>query len=566
MSAGGTIGSIGVNVVADTGKFTPKIREAREENVRFAKSAENFEHHLKGMVAGLAAGFTIESLHQTAEEMERITLTAGRMGTSTEGFSRLSGAAKMSAVDIDSLSRDLTFMEKNLGKNSDAFRAIGLDVQKLKNMKADDAFLEIAEAISKLPTPADQTAAAVAIFGKAGAELVPILKKGKEGIQELEAEVDGLGATLGTHSAKEVEEMNHAIKKLELGFTGLKYEIVTNASPAVTFFVENTLAEFKLLHQGIEILDKTIEKLKELDNWKRAVGMASGAIPLSELAGGGAGPHIPNPVSGVGSALQSGSTFASEFVKGAIGFARTQPMGHMPFWNAMLHMPDVMFPGGGDKALDNWNALGGGIPADARDIMHRVDTDRPWWLADDAAKQSIGSPGVAGFSALEQGSVEAFRQERRSTLAGQDNIPRQSLEEAKKQTEHLQQHRPGTKERQATRNPQHRVTGTETMNWKKISYFAILILLLPSLAAAVDFTIKGGSFTYKRAASPTTRFRTRPRSRPTSSSTSTRPRPTSTWARPPRRRPRRARSSWPRRGHDPRLSTSCSPTRAPRRR
>jgi hypothetical protein len=104
------------------------------------------------------------------------------------------------------------------------------------------------------------------------------------------------------------------------------------------------------------------------------------------------------------------------------------------------------------------------------------------------------------------------------------------------------------------------------MNLKKISYFAILILLLPALAAAVDFTIKGGSFTYKSGSITDDAISNSAAISADKLKHVYKAAPTSTWAQPRRRRPRRARSSWPRRRARSAASTSCCRIPARRRR
>ncbi len=192
----GTIGDLAVTVTANTEKFSRNLKTARSEAGVFGSSLEKLGHQVVELASGFAAGLTIHrfisDIESATEGMVELGHAASRLGASTEGMGALEHAGALVHLSNEDLIRDLTFMEKNLGKNSDEFRKLGLSVDNLKSMNADQALLKIAEALERLPSAADKTAAALAIFGKGGAGILK-LTNDVEGLKSAMEEAKGRG-------------------------------------------------------------------------------------------------------------------------------------------------------------------------------------------------------------------------------------------------------------------------------------------------------------------------------------------------------------------------------------
>jgi hypothetical protein len=88
---------------------------------------------LKGYLATAFAGISIGGLtamvHSTIEAMEHLDNLSKTAGISVESISGLSIAAKQSGTDIDGLSGVLNKLSVNMGKNADAFNALGISTK-----------------------------------------------------------------------------------------------------------------------------------------------------------------------------------------------------------------------------------------------------------------------------------------------------------------------------------------------------------------------------------------------------------------------------------------------------
>lgn len=115
-----------------------------------------------------------------AAEMQRASL---RTGASVESLTALGKVARLSGTELGSVESALVKMSKALSGADEeskgageAISRIGLDVATLRSMDPANAMLEIAKALSKWADDGNKTALVMAILGKNGAEMLPMLK------------------------------------------------------------------------------------------------------------------------------------------------------------------------------------------------------------------------------------------------------------------------------------------------------------------------------------------------------------------------------------------------------
>src|SRR3970282_912545 len=187
-----TIGSLAVNVIARTERFTAGLRKGRRELALFNSAIGRAKGVLVGFGATLAAGFTIGGLKRTAIEIDNIAKLADPLGITTEKLIGLQHASEISGGSAEELSKGLIRLSRNIGhaaiKRGDAAKALdrlGLSVMTLKGLEADEQFLRIAGAIAKLPTAAERTSTAMDLFGRSGIKLLPLINEGEQRIREI---------------------------------------------------------------------------------------------------------------------------------------------------------------------------------------------------------------------------------------------------------------------------------------------------------------------------------------------------------------------------------------------
>lgn len=197
-----------------------KVRASFEGSM---KSVFNFSGALKGLVAGATLTGLIALVKHSIDAADKMYKLAQATGVPVEELSALAYAANLSDVEVEDLAKSLEKLDRNMvkaaegtGEAADAFAAMGISVKNTDgSLKSTDQMLgEIADKFSKYKDGAEKTALAMAIFGKSGAAMIPMLNRGSQGIQEMAEEARELGLVLSEESAAAAEQFNDNIKRL----------------------------------------------------------------------------------------------------------------------------------------------------------------------------------------------------------------------------------------------------------------------------------------------------------------------------------------------------------------
>jgi len=165
-----------------------------------------------------------------------------RTGIGVESLQALQFAAKLSGVDdITTAVQKLAVAIGQAGEsgNTEAFTRLGLEFEQLRAMSPEDQFTAIQAAISALPTEAERAAAAVAIFGRSGVELLPLMS---QNIAEVEERMRGLGAIVGADQVDAIASMNDALDMVNATMTGIAGNVLGNLAPVVESLANDLLA------------------------------------------------------------------------------------------------------------------------------------------------------------------------------------------------------------------------------------------------------------------------------------------------------------------------------------
>lgn len=113
---------------------------------------------------------------------------ASSLGISTDAMQGFKFAAEQGGSSLDAVGTAIGKMNQNLGGGDKAtvkaLKDAGLGFQAIRNMKPEDAFLAIADAIQKIEDPMKQVDIGRQLLGKGFDELLPAIKDGFRGVSE----------------------------------------------------------------------------------------------------------------------------------------------------------------------------------------------------------------------------------------------------------------------------------------------------------------------------------------------------------------------------------------------
>ena len=200
------------------------------------------------------------ALGEATKRAEEIHKLSQSLGISAKAYQALAHAAGLAEVEQGTLNSAFLKMQVNLGKLANgsaaaakAFATIGLSAKSFVGLNAEQSFLKIADAISKLPTPALQAAAAVALFGKSGATMLNFLKSINKNLPETKKFLQQMGLALDDLDTAKIEEMGDALSLLKLPAQGFANLFLKEIAPAVTAATRNFIEWSKTTDDGFSM-------------------------------------------------------------------------------------------------------------------------------------------------------------------------------------------------------------------------------------------------------------------------------------------------------------------------
>jgi hypothetical protein len=182
---------------------------------------------ITGMGAKILAGGTalaaplVASTKVFADMGDKLAKASQRTGASVESLSELGHAAEQSGTTFEGLETGLKFLQKNLTdaaqgsrEAQETFRLLGLSVSALQQLSPDQQFELIADRLAQIQDPALKTATAMKIFGRSGADLLPLMADGAKGIRALRQEARDLGLVIGNQDAQSAVVLGDTLANL----------------------------------------------------------------------------------------------------------------------------------------------------------------------------------------------------------------------------------------------------------------------------------------------------------------------------------------------------------------
>lgn len=222
------------------------------------------------VVAGaFALGAVKEFVEGQIKMGAEIKDTADRLGVGAEELQKFQFAAEQSGSSAESAANGLKFLNKNLGEARNGNEAAAKTIASLGVATTDahgqmrpliDIMGDASDKFASLDNGADQTALAMNLFGRAGADLIPLLKEGRGGLEELYKAADATGGIIGGETLKQMKEAEDATGRWSMTVRGLKVALLADFLPNITEGVDKVSQWVK----GFRDLVKDTNIVKEL--------------------------------------------------------------------------------------------------------------------------------------------------------------------------------------------------------------------------------------------------------------------------------------------------------------
>ncbi|AOS78296.1 phage tail protein [Hydrogenophaga sp. PBC] len=259
-----------------------------------ASAAQSVNGMLGNLGLAVTAAGMVALVKSSIDAGDELSKMSQRVGISVEILSLWNPAAQQAGVSSEAFEKGLrklstTMVDAATGGEDAAhsFKAVGVEFKNQDGtLRGTDAvLLDLAERFKAMPDGAEKSALAVQIFGKAGAELIPFLNQGRDGINELTDELRSLGIEMSGESAAQAEVFNDALDKVKLATTSIGTQVMTAFLPALNEMALGMVESAKEGGTLRAILDGVVLVLKTLALGAATVGKAF--VALGEAIGAG---------------------------------------------------------------------------------------------------------------------------------------------------------------------------------------------------------------------------------------------------------------------------------------
>lgn len=179
-----------------------------------------------GVAVGIkeAIEYVVKLTKAAIDQGDELNKMSQKTGVAVEELSKYRYISDLSGVSNEALTKGLVALSSGMasaatgvGATADTYQKFGINVRNADGtMKTSGAVLSAwADRFKAMPDGVDKTNLAVEIFGKKlGAEMIPMLNLGSEGIKALGDEAEALGLVISGKFAKQAEEFNDNVEKL----------------------------------------------------------------------------------------------------------------------------------------------------------------------------------------------------------------------------------------------------------------------------------------------------------------------------------------------------------------
>jgi hypothetical protein len=197
----------------------------------------------KWMMAAGTAGLAplLASIARFTAVGDSLEHMAERTGMTVEALSQLRFAADQTDISLEDVEKGVRKMQKALSsaaaggqEGQKALASLGLTIQDLAALNSDQQFDLIASKIKAIENPVAKAGAAMALFGKSGTVLLPMIGD----LDEFKKKANELGLVMSTQNAAAAGALEQSLKQLKMVFLGLGGSVSASLVPSLTKFVQ----------------------------------------------------------------------------------------------------------------------------------------------------------------------------------------------------------------------------------------------------------------------------------------------------------------------------------------
>jgi hypothetical protein len=284
------IGALSVSIEGDNTSLNRALTDSQSRMDRFGSMAARVAlsvAKIGAAAAGAAAALGIATVRNVANAADEMAKLSQRTGVAVEDLGRLSHAANLSGVSQGELTTSLTRLSRAMqdasngtGTATQAFSRLGVSVTDAEgNLRSQaDVMSDVADRFARMEDGATKTALAQEIFGRSGANLIPMLNQGSQGLRQMGDEAERLGLVFDEKTTKAAEQLNDNLTRLRGAVQGAAREFSGPIIGALARFTDGMYESYLQSQDLYNEIGKTDNIMRAMNAFKGLGDVISRAL------------------------------------------------------------------------------------------------------------------------------------------------------------------------------------------------------------------------------------------------------------------------------------------------
>jgi hypothetical protein len=248
--------------------------------------------------------FLVDSTRELINYGDEMHDLALQTGLSTKALQEYKFVAEQSGGSLGTITSAIKLMTRGLETNKDTYKELGIQIRDSTGnfLPAEQIFDNTIDVLGKLDNETEKSNIALKLFGRGALEMVPLLKLGKTGLQDLKDEANKLGLVLSDNTIKNADSLADATKALSETWKAFTMSMVQGSLPmllSLTSILKNvainaveTRNKMDIMSKGltgtaaesVQYLGLRIDDLKERMKKANEVGFVGARMSPSDFA------------------------------------------------------------------------------------------------------------------------------------------------------------------------------------------------------------------------------------------------------------------------------------------
>ena len=228
-----------------TGVTTEASEKAGKEGG--SKFGEKFAGAVKGASVAIGAALTaatgavvatgkafVNTANDVSSAGDAIGDNAAKMGLSTKAYQEWDFVLQRAGSSIDAMKTSMKTLQNAAASGNDAFKALGITQQELKNLSPEELFDRTVKALQGVEDTTTRTALASKVLGKGAIELGGVFDMTSEELDQTKQKMYDLGAYMDEDMLAASDNYQDTMLDMQDSIKGLKMRVVSDFLPGMT--------------------------------------------------------------------------------------------------------------------------------------------------------------------------------------------------------------------------------------------------------------------------------------------------------------------------------------------